>query len=43
MRRLLAGEMLIPLEEVVDYLRLAARERERDHAEQRAIESLSRR
>jgi PAS domain S-box-containing protein len=42
-RRLRAGEMLHPLEEVVELLRLAARERDRERDERMAIESLTRR
>jgi DNA-binding NarL/FixJ family response regulator len=40
-RRLRAGETLVPLEEVVDLLRLAARQRDREREDRRAIESLS--
>jgi DNA-binding NarL/FixJ family response regulator len=42
-RRLRAGEMLVPLQEVVDLLRLAAHEREREREDRQAIERLSRR
>jgi DNA-binding NarL/FixJ family response regulator len=42
-RRLRAGEALVPPEEVVDLLRLAARERDRERVPRQAIESLSRR
>jgi DNA-binding NarL/FixJ family response regulator len=40
-RRLRAGETLVPLDEVVDLLRFAARERDRERADRQAIESLS--
>jgi PAS domain S-box-containing protein len=40
-RRLRAGETLVPLEEVVDLLRLAARERDREREDRQAVESLS--
>jgi DNA-binding NarL/FixJ family response regulator len=40
-RRVQAGETLVPLDEVVELLRLAARERERDHRDRDAIDSLS--
>lgn len=43
LRRLLAGEVLLPSEEVVEYLRLAGQERERRHQEQLAIMRLTRR
>jgi DNA-binding NarL/FixJ family response regulator len=42
-RRLRAGETLVPLEEVVDLLRLAARQRDREREDRQAIERLSRR
>ena len=40
-RRLLAGETLIPLDEVVELLRFAGRKRERELGERRLIESLT--
>jgi DNA-binding NarL/FixJ family response regulator len=40
-RRLRAGEMLVPLDEVVELLRLAARERDRERDDRQAIDSLS--
>ncbi|MEA2380937.1 MAG: hypothetical protein QOH72_908 [Solirubrobacteraceae bacterium] len=40
-RRLRAGETLVPLEEVVELLRLAARERDREREDRQAIETLS--
>jgi DNA-binding NarL/FixJ family response regulator len=40
-RRLLAGETLIPLDEVVELLRFAGRERERELNERRLIETLT--
>ncbi|HYZ70330.1 MAG TPA: response regulator transcription factor, partial [Thermoleophilaceae bacterium] len=40
-RRLRAGEALIPLDEVVELLRLAGRERERELDERRLIDSLT--
>jgi DNA-binding NarL/FixJ family response regulator len=40
-RRVLAGETLMPLDEVVELLRLAGRERERELDERRLIESLT--
>ena len=40
-RRLLAGETLIPLDEVVELLRFAGRERERELDERRLIETLT--
>jgi PAS domain S-box-containing protein len=40
-RRMRAGETLVPLEEVVELLRLAARERDREREDRRAIDSLS--
>jgi DNA-binding NarL/FixJ family response regulator len=41
--RLRAGETLVPLEELVDLLRLAARQRDSEHRDRQAIQSLSRR
>ncbi|HEX6711262.1 MAG TPA: hypothetical protein VF068_13110 [Rubrobacter sp.] len=41
MRRLRAGETLIPLEEVVEMLRFAGSRREEEHEVQQAIVSLS--
>lgn len=43
LKRLLAGEVLLPSDEVVDYLRLAGQERERRHQEDLAIMRLTRR
>lgn len=43
LKRLLAGEVLLPSEEVVDYLRLAGQERERRHQEELAVMKLTRR
>jgi PAS domain S-box-containing protein len=40
-RRVSAGETLLPLEEVVELLRFASRERERELLDRRAIESLT--
>jgi PAS domain S-box-containing protein len=40
-RRLRAGQPLVPLDEVVDLLRLAAREREREREDRQAIDSLT--
>ena len=40
-RRVRAGEMLVPLGEVVELLRLAARERDREHDDRLAIEKLT--
>jgi DNA-binding NarL/FixJ family response regulator len=40
-RRLGAGETLVPLEDVVDLLRLAARQRDEDRDAERAIAGLS--
>jgi PAS domain S-box-containing protein len=40
-RRVRAGETLLPLEEVVELLRFASRERERELLDRRAIESLT--
>jgi DNA-binding NarL/FixJ family response regulator len=40
-RRVRAGETLLPLDEVVALLRLASRERERERLDRRAIESLT--
>ena len=40
-RRVIAGETLIPLDEVVELLRFAGRERERELEERRLIESLT--
>ncbi len=40
-RRVLAGETLIPLDEAVELLRRAGREREREQRERRMIESLT--
>ena len=43
LKRLIAGEVLLPSEEVVDYLRLAGQERERRHQEELAIMKLTKR
>jgi PAS domain S-box-containing protein len=40
-RRLRAGERLVPLEEVVDLLRLAARDRDREREDRRIVASIS--
>jgi len=42
-KRLLAGEVLLPSEEVVEYLRVAGQERERRHQEELAIMRLTKR
>jgi PAS domain S-box-containing protein len=42
-RRLRAGEMLLPLEEVVELLRYAGQQREQEHTDRQAIERLTRR
>lgn len=42
-RRLRAGETLLPLDEVVELLRFATREREREHEDRQAIARLTRR
>lgn len=42
-RRLRAGEMLIPLEEVVELLRYAGQLREQEHTDRQAIDRLTRR
>lgn len=43
LKRLLEGEVLLPSEEVVDYLRLAGQERERRHQEELAVMKLTKR
>lgn len=43
LKRLVAGEVLLPPDEVVDFLRLAGQERERRHLEQLAIMKLTNR
>src|SRR4051794_3421925 len=42
-RRVRAGETLLPLDEVVELLRFASRERERERLDRQAIDSLTRR
>jgi DNA-binding NarL/FixJ family response regulator len=42
-RRLLAGEALIAMEEVIEFLRLASREREREYQERSSVKQLTRR
>jgi DNA-binding NarL/FixJ family response regulator len=42
-RRLLAGEALIAMEEVIDFLRLASRQREREHQELLCVQQLTHR
>jgi DNA-binding NarL/FixJ family response regulator len=42
-RRLLAGEALIAMEEVIEFLRLASREREKEYQERSSVKQLTRR